>query len=142
MFSVIFPGQGSQIVGMGKEFYDKFELVKKLFNEADETLNFSLSKFILEGPKEKLVGVEMQGTPINKVPEHFWNVYNDDNKKVGRLSRCFFSPRLEKNIGLAIVDINYAIPETRVIVESPSERHSSIVVDLPWYESVKKNILD
>jgi [acyl-carrier-protein] S-malonyltransferase len=54
MFSVIFPGQGSQIVGMGKEFYDKFDLVKKLFNEADESLNFPLSKIILEGPKEEL----------------------------------------------------------------------------------------
>jgi [acyl-carrier-protein] S-malonyltransferase len=54
MFSVIFPGQGSQIVGMGKEFYDKFDLVKNLFKEADDTLNFSLSKLILEGPKEEL----------------------------------------------------------------------------------------
>jgi [acyl-carrier-protein] S-malonyltransferase len=54
MFSVIFPGQGSQIVGMGKEFYDKYDLVKNLFKEADETLNFSLSKIVLEGPKEEL----------------------------------------------------------------------------------------
>ena len=54
MFSVIFPGQGSQIVGMGKEFYDKFELVKNLFKEADETLSVPLSKLILEGPKEEL----------------------------------------------------------------------------------------
>tara|TARA_Y100000389_G_scaffold177386_1_gene189592 strand:+ start:10 stop:936 length:927 start_codon:yes stop_codon:yes gene_type:complete len=54
MFSVIFPGQGSQLVGMGKEFYDKFDLVKSLFKEADDTLNFSLSKLILEGPKEEL----------------------------------------------------------------------------------------
>ena len=52
MFSVIFPGQGSQIVGMGKEFYDKHDLVKKLFAEADEALNIPLSKIILEGPKE------------------------------------------------------------------------------------------
>ena len=54
MFSVIFPGQGSQMIGMGKEFYDKFDLVKNLFKEADDTLNFSMSKLILEGPKEKL----------------------------------------------------------------------------------------
>ena len=54
MFSVIFPGQGSQIVGMGKEFYDKFNIVKELFKQADDTLNFSISKLILEGPKEEL----------------------------------------------------------------------------------------
>ena len=54
MFSVIFPGQGSQIVGMGKEFYDRYDLVKKLFYEADEALNIPLSKIILEGPKEEL----------------------------------------------------------------------------------------
>ena len=54
MFSVIFPGQGSQMVGMGKEFYVKFDLVKNLFKEADETLNFALSKLILEGPNEEL----------------------------------------------------------------------------------------
>ena len=54
MFSVIFPGQGSQIIGMGKEFFDKFELVRDLFHEADETLKFPLSKLILEGPKEEL----------------------------------------------------------------------------------------
>jgi [acyl-carrier-protein] S-malonyltransferase len=54
MFSVIFPGQGSQMVGMGKEFYDNFDLVKNLFKEADDTLSFSISKLILEGPKEEL----------------------------------------------------------------------------------------
>ena len=47
MFSVIFPGQGSQIIGMGKEFFDKYNLVKELFKEADDVLGFSLSKIIL-----------------------------------------------------------------------------------------------
>ena len=54
MFSVIFPGQGSQIVGMGKEFFEKYDLVKELFKQADNVLNFPLSKIILDGPKEEL----------------------------------------------------------------------------------------
>jgi len=54
MFSVIFPGQGSQLVGMGKDLHSKYSLIKNLFKEADETLGFSISKLILEGPKEEL----------------------------------------------------------------------------------------
>ena len=54
MFSVIFPGQGSQLVGMGKDLHDKYNLVKALFKEADDTLGFSLSSIILNGPKEDL----------------------------------------------------------------------------------------
>ena len=54
MFSVIFPGQGSQTVGMGKEFFEKYDIVKKLFQQADEALDFSISKMILEGPRENL----------------------------------------------------------------------------------------
>ena len=54
MFSVIFPGQGSQLVGMGKDFYQKYSLVQDLFKEADDTLGYSLSDLILNGPKEDL----------------------------------------------------------------------------------------
>ena len=54
MKALLFPGQGSQVVGMGHEFYKKFEIVKKLFLEADEKLNFKISKIILEGPDSDL----------------------------------------------------------------------------------------
>ena len=54
MFSVLFPGQGSQSVGMATNLYNSYSYVKELFEIADETLGFSLSKLILEGPKEQL----------------------------------------------------------------------------------------
>ena len=54
MSALLFPGQGSQVVGMGTEFYNNYELVKKIFKLADEKLNFQISKIILEGPENEL----------------------------------------------------------------------------------------
>ena len=54
MNAILFPGQGTQLVGMGYEFYNNFKLVKKIFQEADEKLNFKISKIILEGPENEL----------------------------------------------------------------------------------------
>ena len=54
MFSVIFPGQGSQLVGMGKDLYNKYSLVQSIFEEADDTLGMPLSNLVLNGPKEEL----------------------------------------------------------------------------------------
>ena len=54
MNALLFPGQGSQLVGMGSEFYKNFKVVKDIFNQADDKLNFPLSKIILEGPEDKL----------------------------------------------------------------------------------------
>ena len=54
MNALLFPGQGSQIVGMGSEFYENFDIVKTIFKEADEKLNYSISKIILEGPENEL----------------------------------------------------------------------------------------
>jgi [acyl-carrier-protein] S-malonyltransferase len=50
----IFPGQGSQYVGMGKEFYDNFKIAKEVFEEADDTLRFEISSLCFQGPEEAL----------------------------------------------------------------------------------------
>ena len=54
MISVLFPGQGSQSVGMIKDLYDNFGYIKDLFVQADDVLNLSLSKIIFEGPIDLL----------------------------------------------------------------------------------------
>lgn len=50
----VFPGQGSQIIGMGKDFYDAFAIAREVFQEVDEALKFNLSKIIFEGPEADL----------------------------------------------------------------------------------------
>ena len=54
MFSLVFPGQGSQKIGMVKEFHEKYDLVKKLFRDADSILGTPITKIIFEGPDNEL----------------------------------------------------------------------------------------
>ena len=54
MFSIVFPGQGSQKIGMVKEFHEKYDLAKRIFKDADAILNIPITKIIFEGPDDKL----------------------------------------------------------------------------------------
>ena len=74
MFSVVFPGQGSQAIGMGKEFYQKYDLVKNYFKEADESLNFNLSNLVLNGPKSDLDLTENTQPAIFLISYSIFNV--------------------------------------------------------------------
>ena len=75
---LLFPGQGSPTVGMGLEFYNNFEIVKKIFREADEKLNFSISKIILEGPENELQLTKNTQPAILTVSFSIYKVLKDE----------------------------------------------------------------
>tara|TARA_Y100000590_G_scaffold180445_1_gene205653 strand:- start:58 stop:990 length:933 start_codon:yes stop_codon:yes gene_type:complete len=74
MFSVIFPGQGSQSVGMAKELYNDFKLVKEQFEKAEDVLKFSITKLIFEGPKVELDKTENTQPAIFLVSYSIFNL--------------------------------------------------------------------
>ena len=90
MFSVIFPGQGSQLVGMGKDFYEKYSLVQDLFKEADDILGFSLSNLILNGPKEELDLTENTQPAIFLLSYSIFKLINEEFK-IGLVNAKFYA---------------------------------------------------
>ena len=78
MSALLFPGQGSQVVGMGLEFFNNFDLVKKIFKEADEKLKYSISKTILEGPADKLQLTQNTQPAILTVSYSIFRVLKDE----------------------------------------------------------------
>ena len=78
MNTLLFPGQGSQIVGMGNEFYKNFDTVKKIFKEADDKLSYSISKMILEGPEDQLTLTQNTQPAILTVSFSIFKVLKDE----------------------------------------------------------------
>ena len=78
MSGLLFPGQGSQVVGMGLEFFTKFEIVKKIFRQADEKLNYSITKLIFEGPEKELQLTKNTQPAILTVSYSIFRVLKDE----------------------------------------------------------------
>ena len=78
MRALLFPGQGSQVVGMGSEFYNNFEIVEKIFSEADDKLNYPISKIILEGPENDLQLTKNTQPAILTVSYSIFKVLRDE----------------------------------------------------------------
>ena len=114
MKALLFPGQGSQIVGMGLEFYNKFEIVKNIFDEADEKLGFKISKIILEGPETDLKLTKNTQPAILIVSYSIYSV-------------------LKKDFGLKEEDINYI-----VVKIATNER---MITSWSRYDTLQKNLI-
>ena len=78
MRAVLFPGQGSQYVKMGLDFYEKFDSVKKNFDLVDKTLKFPLSEIILKGPESKLKLTENTQPAIMIIGVSIYNILNNN----------------------------------------------------------------
>ena len=78
MGALLFPGQGSQFVGMGSEFFNNFKDVKNIFDRADTKLGYSISKFILNGPEESLKLTENTQPAILTVSYSIFKILKDE----------------------------------------------------------------
>ena len=97
----------------------------------------ALQKIKADGPKRRLVGVNIGGAAFAAGNGEFWPV-TKNGEKVGHVTRCLFSPRLERNIGFANVPVEFAAPGTELTLQTPDDERSAVVCDIPWFPSQKK----
>lgn len=110
MKAYIFPGQGSQFPGMGKDLFDKYGAAKKLFNQANDILGFDLSKIIFEGTKEDLQqtsvtqpAIYVHSVVLSKVMEDKFNPNAVAGHSLGEFSALTASGVIDFESGLKLV---------------------------------------
>jgi aminomethyltransferase len=92
----------------------------------------ALEKFKAEGAKRQLVGVEISGEPLAEANDGFWQV-SAAGQEFGHITRCVYSPRLEKNIGFANIPIEYAVVGTDLLLATPYGERTATVCESPWF---------
>lgn len=108
-----------------------------LEQEADFIGKEALQRINEEGIERKLVGIEINGDPLQGWPEEPWPVYQNGDQ-IGRVSAAVYSPGLEKNIGYAMVPIEHADRGTTLKVDTPWDPLPATVVRKPFVDPKKK----
>ena len=102
-------------------------------NKSDFIGRDALLKISEEGTKRRLIGIEIDGNPIQGNDEP-WSLSSADSK-VGRVSRCVYSPRLEKNIGWANVPAEMSEVGAKFTLHTPTGDRTATVCETPWFKS-------
>ena len=107
----------------------------------DTDINFvgkgALQKIKQDGITRKQVGLEIDCVPLKGPNTTFWPL-NKDNKKIGKITSAVYSPRLKKNIALAIIENNHSEIGTKLQVNSDNGKFDCIIVEKPFYDPKKK----
>ena len=98
----------------------------------------ALLKIKTQGVKVKQVGLALECDPLSGPNTQFWTIRKDE-QKVGKVTSAIYSPRLMKNIALAMVSIEYNVVGVKLDVDTPNGSFAARVVDLPFYDP-NKNI--
>ena len=117
-------------------FEVKLNRLIEIEGEFDFIGKAALKKINSNGVKRKLVGLSIEGEPLKSPNTSFWNVM-DNKEKVGQITSAVYSPRLKKNIALALVDINYDQLKTKLTIEINGQLREVTVVETPFYDPKK-----
>ena len=104
--------------------------------EADFVSKKALTKIKRDGVSQRQIGLEFDGPPITGSNDEFWPIRRDGGD-VGYVTSAVYSPRLEKNIALALVDADHAEIGTEAIIDMVGEQRGCRIVPKPFYDPKK-----
>ena len=113
---------------------DRLIDLDKDFNFIGKTALETISK---NGVSQKHIGIEIFCDPMNGPNTKFWNILNNEEKVIGKVTSAVYSPRLKKNIALAMIHTEYSLIGTEIIIDQGSNKSNAIVVDKPFYDPNK-----
>ena len=118
-----------------------FELGFDRLVNLDTDINFigkeALKKIKQEGIKRKQVGLIIDCNPLSGPNTTFWPI-EKDGKTIGKVTSAVYSPRLKKNIALAMVEVNHSELGNQLNIETHEGKYSSTIVEKPFYDPKKK----
>ena len=114
-----------------------FDRLVSLDNDIEFIGKAALKKIKATGIKRKQVGLEINCEPLSGPNTTFWSI-KKDNDKIGKVTSAIYSPRLKKNIALAMVSIQYSEIGTKLEVQTNENKFEAVVVEKPFYDPKKK----